>query len=240
MLSTDPVANGSFGLWHAGEAQVKLRNPLQLAWSFDNLYRGVENMKHPNLRQGAFMTLASAVTFLSLVQGAYAQTKATPPAAAPKGAAAPAAKQGATTPPASLGQLMKGVIYPASNVVFAAQSEDPAKVKPAKDASLSTDPLASSYGGWQAVENAGLALSESANLLMIAGRKCANGVNVPLSNPDWPKFVQVLREAGAKVYKAAQAKSQDNILDAADAMTTACSNCHEKWREKPSLAERCK
>jgi len=174
---------------------------------------------------------------ISFVQVTSAQSKGAPPPAAPK-AAAP--KPAAATPPANLGQLMKGVIYPASNVVFAAQGENPANVKPAKDASLATDPLASSYGGWQAVENAGLALSEGASLLMIPGRKCANGVAVPMGNPDWPKFVQVLREAGLKVYKAAQAKNQDNILDAADAMTTACSNCHEKWREKPTLADRCK
>ena len=30
------------------------------------------------------------------------------------------------------------------------------------------------------------------------------------------------------------------ILDAADTMTTACANCHDKWREKPTLADRCK
>jgi cytochrome c553 len=61
-----------------------------------------------------------------------------------------------------------------------------------------------------------------------------------MNNPDWPKFVQGLREAGLKAYKAAQSKSQDNILDAADAMTTACANCHDRWREKPNLADRCK
>jgi cytochrome c556 len=43
-----------------------------------------------------------------------------------------------------------------------------------------------------------------------------------------------------KAYKAAQSKNQDNILDAADAVATACSNCHDKYREKPNLADRCK
>ena len=41
-------------------------------------------------------------------------------------------------------------------------------------------------------------------------------------------------------YKAAQAKDQEKIVDAADVMTTACSNCHDKYREKPTLADRCK
>jgi len=141
---------------------------------------------------------------------------------------------------ANLLQLMRGILYPASNVVFAAQGDNPADVKPAKDPSTATDPLASTYGGWTAVENASLALVEGANLLMIPGRKCSNGVAAPMNNPDWPKFVQGLRDAGMKAYEAARSKNQDKILDAADTMTTACANCHDKWREKASLADRCK
>ena len=51
---------------------------------------------------------------------------------APKQAAAP--KQTKATPAASvrtqatLAQLMKGILFPNSNVVFAAQEDDPAKV----------------------------------------------------------------------------------------------------------------
>src|SRR5215470_14294515 len=62
---------------------------------------------------------------------------------------------GASSAPvmANLSQLMKGVLYPASNVIFAAQSQNPADVKPASDPSLATDPLASTYGKWEAVEN---------------------------------------------------------------------------------------
>jgi cytochrome c556 len=61
-----------------------------------------------------------------------------------------------------------------------------------------------------------------------------------LRNPDWAKFVQQLRDAGLATYKAAQSKNQDKILEAADVLTTACGDCHDKYREKPSLAERCK
>jgi hypothetical protein len=157
--------------------------------------------------------------------------------AAPAATAAPAPARSTAT--ANLGQLMKGILYPASNVVFAAQSTNPNDVKPASDPSLATDPLASTYGKWEAVENAALALSEAANLLTIPGRKCANGKPVPITNADWPKFVQGLRDAGTTVYKAAQSKNQDKIVDAADVMTTACANCHDKYREKPTLAARC-
>jgi hypothetical protein len=135
---------------------------------------------------------------------------------------------------------LKGIIYPSSNVIFAAQSTNPADVPPAKDPASATDPLMSSDGKWQAVENSGLAIAEAARLLKIPGRKCSNGRDVPIRNADWAKLVQGLRDAGITAYKAAQAKDQDKTLDAADVMTTACANCPDKYREKPELADRCK
>src|SRR6185436_14768043 len=65
--------------------------------------------------------------------------------------------------------VMRGILFPASNVVFAAQ-EDMSTWKPAADPSTSPNPLTSTYGGWAAVENATLAIVESANLLLIPGR----------------------------------------------------------------------
>jgi cytochrome c553 len=173
----------------------------------------------------------------AFVELSQAQTPAHSAASAPtKGrAAAPASQIHAT-----LAQLMKGIFFPSSNVIFAAQSENPADVPPAKDPSVATNPLASSYGKWQAVENSGLAIAEAASLLTIPGRKCSNGLAVPIGNADWSQLVQGLRDAGMTAYKAAQSKSQDKILEAADAMATACANCHEKYRDKTNLADRCK
>jgi cytochrome c556 len=57
-----------------------------------------------------------------------------------------------------------------------------------------------------------------------------------VKNADWLKFVQELHAAGMTAYKAAQSKNQDNIITAADEVTMACSNCHEKYRR----ADRCK
>src|SRR5579862_7043785 len=73
-------------------------------------------------------------------------------------AAAPAGRGGVSavsTPQvkANLMQLMRGTLYPASNVIFAAQDQNPADVPPAKDPSTAVNPLASSYGKWEAVEN---------------------------------------------------------------------------------------
>ncbi len=139
-----------------------------------------------------------------------------------------------------LAKLMRGTLYPESNVVFAAQDTNPAEVPHAKDPSMATDPLASQFGKWEAVENNALAIAEVANLLLLPGRKCANGLDVPVGNPDWPKFVQELRDAGMTAYAAAQTKNQDKMTDAADVMTTACKNCHDRYRDRRRQADRCK
>jgi hypothetical protein len=185
-------------------------------------------------------SLSSAAMLAGLAAAQAPQAPKGGPAPAPAKATAAKGTPAAAMPvQANLSQLMKGLIYPSSNVIFAAQSTNPADVAPAKDPATATDPLMSAYGKWQAVENSGLAIAEAANLLTIPGRKCANGRDVPLRNADWAKLVQGLRDAGITSYKAAQAKDQDKILDAADAITTACANCHDKYREKPNLADRC-
>jgi hypothetical protein len=153
---------------------------------------------------------------------------------------APKSEAPAPAPPAApvaqihgdLRQVMRGILFPASNIVFKAQEK--LNVKPAEDPSTATDLLASTYGGWDAVENSSIALAESANLLTTPGRKCANGRAVPVDNDDWKKFVQELRDAGMASYKAAQSKNPDEIVNAAGVLIVACSNCHEAYREKPA------
>jgi Cytochrome C' len=173
--------------------------------------------------------------------GAAAQTgRAQAPS---RGTPAPAARGRGTAQPRAQGtllQVMRGILYPASNVIFAAQSDDPAAIKPAADPATSPNPLTSSYGGWNAVENSGIALAEAANLLTIPGRRCSNGKPAPIQNADWQMWVQELRAAGMAAYKAAQAKNQDAILDAAGTVSEACSHCHDKYREVPGgVANRC-
>ena len=176
------------------------------------------------MSRAVFALLVVSAMSTSLIE-AQSPAAATPPAA---------------TPPANLAQLMRGTLYPESNVVFAAQDVNPEDVPHAKDPSMATDPLASSYGKWQAVENNALAIAEVSDLLTLPGRKCSNGLDVPLKNADWAKFVQELREAGMTAYAAAQTKNQDKMTDAADVLTTACKNCHDRYREKAKLADRCK
>lgn len=156
----------------------------------------------------------------------------------------------AQTPPANppqqvhadMNQLMRGVLYPAANVVFSAQADNPADAKPVpgQDPSMATDPLTSTFGGWQAVENAALALAESANLLLIPGRSCTNGVPAPTKDPAWVAFVQEVRDTSMKAYTAAQAKDQEKMIELSEALSTSCSGCHRKWRDRRTPDTRCK
>jgi hypothetical protein len=121
---------------------------------------------------------------------------------------------------------------PRAQQVFSSQTVDPASVKKDADPTSSVNPLAGAYGGWEAIENSGIAMAEAANLLTIPGRVCGNGKPVPVQNADWQRFVQGLRDAGMATYKAGQSKDMDMVVDAADKVTTACMNCHEVYREK--------
>src|SRR5262245_15921387 len=75
------------------------------------------------------------------------------------GQTAPAAHQ-----PATLRALMRGVLFINANVVFSVQSEDPASIK-ADQGSRAVNPLVGTFGGWEAVDNAALALVEVTRLL---------------------------------------------------------------------------
>src|SRR3954466_2989019 len=59
-------------------------------------------------------------------------------------------------------QVMRGVLFPASNVVFAVKRNDPEKVAKAEDPATATDPLKSAYGGWGGGADAGPAPTQAA------------------------------------------------------------------------------
>ena len=159
------------------------------------------------------------------------------PAPAPAPAAPPAP---AAQPYASLAQVMRGIPFPNSNIIFDTQTTDPGAAKKPGEAGVGASAQYNAvYGGWQAVENAALAISETANLITIPGRLCENGRPVPLDRDDYKKFAAGLAEAGKAAYKAAQSKNIDNMVEASGTVSDACSACHEIYREKPDNKERC-
>jgi hypothetical protein len=133
---------------------------------------------------------------------------------------------------------MRGIMFPESNTIFAGQ-EDVTKIPPSASPSKATDPLTGMFGGWEAVENASLALAESSDLLLKPGRFCADGKPVPVENPDWPKFVARLHDASMGAYKVAQSKNTDDMLDAADAVAQSCLACHNVYGSNRAGQEHC-
>ena len=102
-----------------------------------------------------------------------------------------------------------------------------------------TGTYANTYGGWQQVENAAVALSEVANLVTIPGRLCENGLPVPISDPTFQKGVKALADVGVAALEAAKTKNLDKMVDVSGAISDACLVCHEKYREVPQGKMRC-
>jgi hypothetical protein len=109
------------------------------------------------------------VVVTSLFVGAVISAQA--PAKPPAPAARPAA---AAKPLGNLAQVMRAILFPNSNIIFFTQTDNPADPKKPLDVTFGT--FANVYTGWQVVENAAIALNESADLIMKPGRVCSNGL----------------------------------------------------------------
>ena len=146
-------------------------------------------------------------------------------------APAPAPAADAPQVKGSLNQVMRGILFPNSNVIFDSQDKDPGAPPDPNDPAAAAHPYAGTYGGWEAVENASVALAEAANLVALPGRSCANGKPVPLTDPTFLQGLAALREVAMVSLKAAQDKKQDAMLDVSDKLTQACATCHDVYRD---------
>jgi hypothetical protein len=157
-------------------------------------------------------------------------------------ASEPAATAAEFTPQpyANLAQVMRGIPFTFSNIVFDAQAKDPGAPRaPAEVTAGATETFKNVYGGWQEVENSALALAEASNLLMIPGRSCENGKPVPVQEETYRKAAEGLAAAGRAAYKAAQSKNMDAMLEVSETVSVACSNCHEPYRDFDDQGQRC-
>ena len=155
-------------------------------------------------------------TFVLLLAACASPSTAGPPAPEPMG---------------NLAQVMRGILFPNSNILFDVQSIDPDN-PPAVDGGVgATATFSGIYAGWQVVENAAIALGESANLITIPGRRCENGRLVPVGQADWPVFVEGLKDAADVMLIAARARDQEAASDATNDLAEACYLCHEVYRD---------
>lgn len=181
---------------------------------------------------------------MAMVTAAACGGQAPSEPAAPAQSAAPAAPAGYTAKPhANLAEVMRAITFPASNLIFDAQTKDPGAPQKEGARETTTEKFASLYGGWQQVELAAISLKETANLIAIPGRLCQNGRPVPLEREDFQKGLQGLIDAGEAALKAAKAKNVDQVVDAAGVVAEACSACHGTYRDVdipgPGQRERC-
>ena len=160
-----------------------------------------------------------------------AQAAAATPAQAPgtkPGAAIPAPHVGGT-----LAQIMRANLFHNSNLLFAAQTADPADPQKPLDASFGI--FAKVYYGWPVIENAAIAMIEAPDWILKPGRFCSNGRPVPVERPDFRKFAEDLAVAGRFALKVAQSKSMENMIEAGSRVSDACGACHTVYRDNPDL-----
>jgi cytochrome c553 len=138
----------------------------------------------------------------------------------------------------NLSQLMRGIMFPNSNIIFTVQTHDPAEKKKASDAATSDGGFNWSmwgsdlYSGWEIVDYASIALAESAPLMLTPGRRCENGKPVPVNDPDWIKFTKEMAEVGRAAYRASQSRNQEKVSDISGDVADACLHCHQVFRDK--------
>ena len=158
----------------------------------------------------------------------------------------PTAGQGLSFQPlGNLAQIMRGVFFPSSNLIFNVQSHDPGAQRkgtppanPTAGAFSWVDWGAGIYAGWDLVDNAAVVLADAAPMMLIPGLRCENGRPVPMNEPEWIKFTQEMIEAARIAYKASQTRNQETVSDATGTLADACMHCHEVYRDKrrPNVA----
>ena len=139
-----------------------------------------------------------------------------------------------------LAEVMRGILFPNSNILFDAQTNNPDDPVEAVEGDSTSERFANIYTGWEALENAAVALVEAANLIELP-RNCELnedeagriGAPAPVERDDWKQYVAGLRAAGQAAYEWAQARVYDDfdvILMTGD-VAEACSNCHGVYRD---------
>src|SRR5437016_487359 len=182
------------------------------------------------LQAGKFPAGSGDLTDSALSQIVFPSTPA-------KAASVPTAGAPATlgAPEGNLAEVMRAIAFPNANILFNTQLNDPG-AQPKKE--LAKSPFdyvewgSTVYPGWLAIDQAAVALAESAPLLLTPGRKCQNGRPVPIDRADWKQYVAALVEVGKLAHQLSQKRDYDAFLDISEKLNDACANCHKVYRDK--------
>ena len=186
------------------------------------------------LKTGGFPSsgteLASADAALSRI--------AWPPTLVATAGAVASATQGRVFPPlGNMAQLMRGIFFPNSNLIFTVQTHDPGAPAPPPAAGAQSggfswvDWGAGIYGGWQLVDNAAIALADASPLMLTPGIRCENGRLAPVTDADWIRFTEQMIAVARKTYRASQSRNQEAVSEATGDLSDACANCHQAYRD---------
>lgn len=160
------------------------------------------------MRMVHWLFVVSVALFVSgigfIVAGARTAQRAVPVEAAP-----------ATTPVATVQQIMRGIVAPAATVVFDS-------VGTIVSAAGIEERAPKTDEEWAEVGSSAAALVESGNLLVMGDRA--------VDRDDWLKMSRALADAGLAALKAAEAKNADGILSAGEVINESCDNCHLKYQ----------
>jgi len=141
----------------------------------------------------------------------------------------------ATSPEGNLAELMRAIAFPNANIIFNVQLKDPgvqAKKQPASSPFDYVEWGTTVYPGWLAVDQAAVALTETAPLLLTPGRRCQNGRAVPVERADWKKYVTDLVDVSKLARRASQKRDFEAFIDISEKLNDACANCHKVYRDK--------
>jgi len=155
-----------------------------------------------------------------------------------RAAAAQAAGSVKAYPPlGNMAQLMRGIFFPNSNLLFTVQTRDPAAPQPKP----TPEQLAQGfsvfdwgqgiYGGWQTIDNAAIAIADAGPLMLTPGIRCENGRLAPVTEPDWIKYTEDMIAVARKMYKLSQSRNQEAVSDATGDLSDSCAACHNAYRE---------
>jgi mono/diheme cytochrome c family protein len=150
----------------------------------------------------------------------------------------PAAAAAATSlppPEGNLAELMRAIAFQAANTIFNLQIRDPAAQPKKSPASSPFDYVewgSSVYPGWLAVDQAAIAITETAPLFLTPGRRCQNGRPVPVDRADWKQYVAALVEVGKLAHQASRARNYEAFVDISEKLNDTCANCHKVYRDK--------
>jgi mono/diheme cytochrome c family protein len=154
---------------------------------------------------------------------------------------APAGEEPAATavryvPAATLNQLMRGVFFPNSNLIFTIQEVEAEKIPPQPSASKPEGLTIFEWGlqiytGWPVVENAAASLADASTLMLTPGLRCENGRLAPVTEPDWIRFTDQMIAIAKRTYRLAQTRDKEAVSDFTLNLSNACNACHGTYRD---------